>query len=186
MVSNEKKKDKGEHSQGTNQHKIRKESDTRKRERNHTRVTNVLIVEGYISALQHASRSLLSWLVESCREWEFHLFLLEKREQEGRWRHGVCGVPCKTLGAVKMRTRGKVIQNKQWEREYKGSRGGQEGKCEIGDREKEVKWWVWVAKRRGRKLKRKEGRNRRDGLRRAPGGIGSKVASSPSGICPCL
>lgn len=68
MVSNEKKKDKGEHSQGTNQHKIRKESDTRKRERNHTRVTNVLIVEGYISALQHASRSLLSWLVESCRE----------------------------------------------------------------------------------------------------------------------
>lgn len=52
----------------TNQHKIRKENDTRKRERNHTRVTNVLIVEGYISALQHASRSLLSWLVQSCRE----------------------------------------------------------------------------------------------------------------------
>lgn len=41
-------------------------------------------------------------------------------------------------------------------------------------------------KRKGRKLKRKEGRNRRDGLRRAPGGIGSKVASYPSGICPCL
>lgn len=39
-------------------------------------------------------------------------------------------------------------------------------------------------KRRGRKWKTK-GRNRMDGLRRAPGGIGSKVASSPSGICPC-
>lgn len=37
----------------------------------------------------------------------------------------------------------------------------------------------------GRKWKKKE-RNIRDGLRRAPGGKGSKVASSPSGICPCL
>lgn len=33
---------------------------------------------------------------------------------------------------------------------------------------------------------RRNRRNRRDGLRRAAGGIGSKVASSPSGICPCL
>lgn len=30
------------------------------------------------------------------------------------------------------------------------------------------------------------GRSRRAGLRRAPGGKGSKVASTPSGICPCL
>lgn len=37
-----------------------------------------------------------------------------------------------------------------------------------------------------REYKKRERRNRRDGLRRAPGGIGSEVASSPSGICPCL
>lgn len=160
---------------------------TEEKERNHTPVTNVLIVEGYISALQHACRSLLSWLVQSCGEWEFHLFLLEKREQEGRWRQGVCGVSCKTLGTVKMRTRkGNVRTNNEKRKIRDPERGGQDGKCEIGDRKTEVQRWVWVVKRRGRKLKRKEGRNRRDGLRRAPGGIGSKVASSPSGICPCL
>lgn len=37
-----------------------------------------------------------------------------------------------------------------------------------------------------REEEKEEGRNRRNGLRRAPGEIGSEVASSPSGICPRL
>lgn len=73
---------------------------------------------------------------------------------------------------------------------YKTIKLGRTGeKCDLRIKQsnKSLVWDVNIEGRQVRRWLRKRGRrNRRYGLRKAPGGIGSNVASFPSGICPCL
>lgn len=84
------------------------------------------------------------------------------------------GAPWKRLGKLIVRKRRKSSSVREEDRDRKErERGSQDRKSEIRDRKRKRSKRVGLSvKRRRRKWKRKR-RNRRDGLRRAPGGIGS-------------
>lgn len=136
-------------------------------------------LESFNTALQHASRLWLSCLVQSCGAPEHNLLLhvtkTQSKEEDGG--RESFPLPRKKPGATpELRWRRQEAQRRLGllngtERGDQTLSGGAPGRAREGDS--------------GRKVQGGNG-NRRDGLRRAPGGRGNKVASSPSGICPCL